>query len=30
VAVSTTPDVLTNDVADQGLALLVEIARRVS
>jgi len=30
VAVSTTPDVLTNDVADQGLALLVGVARRVS
>jgi hydroxypyruvate reductase len=28
--VSTTPDVLTNDVADQGLALLLAAARKVS
>ncbi|ULH14230.1 2-hydroxyacid dehydrogenase (plasmid) [Deinococcus sp. KNUC1210] len=30
LSVSTTPDVLTNDVADQGLALLLAAARRIS
>ena len=30
VVVSSTPDVLTNDVADQGLGLLLAVARRVA
>ncbi|WP_415791610.1 NAD(P)-dependent oxidoreductase, partial [Deinococcus saxicola] len=30
IRVSSTPDVLTNDVADQGLALLLAVARRVA
>lgn len=29
IQVSSTPDVLTNDVADQGLSLLLAVARRV-
>ena len=29
IKVSSTPDVLTNDVADQGLALLLAVARRI-